>query len=55
VELIGDGEKWLEGLQNRNLTAHTYDEKIANKVVGNIRNTYFPELKSLYELLKKRK
>lgn len=54
VELIEDGETWLEALQNRNLTAHTYDEKIADKVVGDIRNTYFPELKSLYKSLKKR-
>lgn len=54
VELVEDGEKWLEALQNRNLTAHTYDEKIANKVVGDIRSAYFPELMALYKLLKKR-
>lgn len=52
VELIEDGEKWLEALQNRNLTAHTYDEKIANQVVKSIRLRYYPELLKMYELLK---
>jgi nucleotidyltransferase substrate binding protein (TIGR01987 family) len=50
--LISDGHTWLEALNNRNLTSHTYDEELADKVVQEIRIHYYPILKQLYERLK---
>lgn len=47
IELISDGHRWLEALNNRNLTAHTYDEKTANQIVKTIRADYFMLLKNL--------
>ncbi len=32
LELIENVEKWFKFLDNRNLIAHTYNEKLANKV-----------------------
>ena len=52
TRLITDGHTWLLALENRNLTAHIYDENTAGKVVSEIRNTYYPILRQLYNRLK---
>ncbi len=52
IDLIEDGNSWLELLTNRNLTAHTYDEEKANEVINLIRQEYFPLLKILYTTFK---
>jgi|SRR5690606_9668662 len=53
VNLIDDGQIWLEALANRNLTAHTYDEEVADRVVRDIKGKYYPELMTLHQSLKK--
>ena len=40
-ELIENGEVWMDMVDKRNLTSHTYDEEIAAQVVTTIRSTYF--------------
>jgi nucleotidyltransferase substrate binding protein (TIGR01987 family) len=50
--LITDGHTWLQALENRNLTSHTYDETTANQVVNEISKAYFPLLSQLYDNLK---
>lgn len=52
IDLIHNGEIWLDALEDRNLTAHTYDETTTNMIVKNITEKYFPLLKDLYEKLK---
>ncbi|GKT11814.1 MAG: indole-3-glycerol phosphate synthase [Thiomicrorhabdus sp.] len=39
-ELISDGHAWLEMLQDRNRTVHTYNEDTANEIVKNIQAHY---------------
>lgn len=51
-EIIDNGQEWIDALEDRNLTTHTYDEETAQKVVESIRNSYFPLLDSLYVRLK---
>ena len=51
--LIGDGHIWIDALTDRNLTVHTYDEKLAVRLVGEIVNTYSPEIQKLYNKLSK--
>ncbi len=53
IELINDGHIWMEALTIRNLTTHTYDEKLVKKLVNDIINVYFPELKLLHDKLEK--
>lgn len=53
IGLIEDGHIWMDGLADRNLTVHTYDEKLAEKMVGDIEKIYFPQLEKLYEKLAK--
>ena len=52
-EIINDGHIWMDALSVRNLTTHTYDENLANKIVNDIVNVYFPELKKMHDKLEK--
>lgn len=47
-DIIENGHVWIDALTNRNLTAHTYDENLAIKLVSEIKTIYYPELKQLY-------
>ena len=47
AKLIEDGTTWLQALEDRNLTVHTYDEGTARRVETMIRERYFPFLISL--------
>lgn len=49
TELIENGHSWMELLQDRNLTAHTYDEKKAEQVEKLIREKYHPCLQQLFK------
>jgi nucleotidyltransferase substrate binding protein (TIGR01987 family) len=51
LEIIEDVEKWFEFLEHRNLIAHTYNEKIADKIYKKALN--FP--KEIDKLLAKLK
>ncbi len=45
--LIKNGEAWMDMIQSRNLTSHTYEEATAAKIVSAIRATYFAEFEAL--------
>jgi nucleotidyltransferase substrate binding protein (TIGR01987 family) len=40
--LVEDGEGWMEMIKSRNLTSHTYQQKIADEITGMIVGRYFP-------------
>ena len=48
-KLIENGQIWLEALQDRNLTLHTYDEIFAINIEQKIRNDYYPEIEKFYQ------
>ncbi|WP_297132278.1 nucleotidyltransferase substrate binding protein [Terrisporobacter sp.] len=53
IGLIDNGHVWIDALANRNLTTHTYDEELANKMTNEILNAYLPELEKMYDKLLK--
>lgn len=53
IGLIDNGHVWMDALSNRNLTTHTYDEELANKMTNEIIRMYLPELDKMYEKLSK--
>lgn len=53
IGLIDNGHVWIDALANRNLTTHTYDEELANKMTNEILNVYLPELEKMYDKLLK--
>lgn len=53
--LIENGEVWMDMVDKRNLTSHTYDEEVAAQVVMTIRNAYFTEFERLLTQLQQLK
>ncbi len=45
VQIIQEGEIWLEMLQERNETSHIYDETISKRISKNIIEKYYQVLK----------
>ena len=49
--IIVDGDKWMNMIESRSLTSHTYDELVADNVIQKILNTYFNEFIRLHAIL----
>ena len=49
--LIEDGTLWLEALEKRNLSAHTYDESILEELEKLIVHSYYPMMEKLKDAL----
>ncbi len=52
--LIGDGEIWMEMIESRNLSSHTYNESVADEIVAKIISSYvilFTDLRTALERL----
>jgi len=47
-QLIANGGEWIEALEDRNLTVHTYDETTARQIETLIRQKYFAMLQQFY-------
>lgn len=45
--LIEDGEAWMEMLKDRNLSSHTYNEDVAEKISANILSQHFSHFDKL--------
>ena len=52
MELITEGYEWLNALDKRNLTTHTYDEAISQEVALLIQEQFAPLLQKLYQHFK---
>ncbi|MCC8416431.1 MAG: HI0074 family nucleotidyltransferase substrate-binding subunit [Rickettsia endosymbiont of Gnoriste bilineata] len=48
--LIDHEQEWLKMLLDRNITSHTYDEQLADKIYNNI-ISYIPILRSTFDSL----
>lgn len=48
IDMLENGHDWMNLLQDRNLTAHTYDEEKATNMEQLIQAKYFPLLKTLH-------
>ncbi len=52
-ELINEAESWFSGLEDRNLSTHTYDEDLIDELISDIKNIYLPQFSKLYDKLLK--
>ncbi|STO55228.1 nucleotidyltransferase substrate binding protein [Canicola haemoglobinophilus] len=52
-ELINQGEIWLDMIETRNITVHTYDEKILNEQFHKVVNNYLPLFLQFQQRLEK--
>ncbi len=46
--IIDNGEIWMEALEKRNLTTHTYDEEVFNQVLLFIDEKFTPVVEQMY-------
>lgn len=51
LELIFDGEGWMDMLKDRNLTVHTYNEDTARTIAQNVVKRYFELFKALQDTM----
>lgn len=49
--LIEDGQIWMEMINSRNLTSHTYNQQIASEIARTIRHGYHAAFRALLEKL----
>ena len=49
--LIDDGETWMDMIRERNLSSHTYNQDVANRIATGILNRYYPQLRRLAETM----
>jgi nucleotidyltransferase substrate binding protein (TIGR01987 family) len=49
AEFVSQGYDWIDALDDRNLTTHTYNEETAIAVEQKIREKYFPCLRELHQ------
>lgn len=54
MNILENGHDWMDLLQDRNLTAHTYDEQKATDMELLIHHKYFPLLKALHNSFKQK-
>jgi nucleotidyltransferase substrate binding protein (TIGR01987 family) len=47
--LIKNGSVFMESIKSRNLTSHTYDEKVSDEIVFDIINKYYDAFEELRE------
>jgi len=45
--LISDGETWMEMIDTRNRSSHTYEENIAKEIISLVLSKYFLKFKEL--------
>ena len=49
--LVENGDVWMDMIESRNQTSHTYNEDIAEEIVNNIKERYFIEFEALQKKL----
>ncbi len=49
--LISDGKLWLQMIETRNLTTHTYDQNTAEQVLSLIIQDYYPAILDLGKVM----
>jgi nucleotidyltransferase substrate binding protein (TIGR01987 family) len=54
VDLIGDGENWMQMIESRNLSTHTYNESVAQEVESRIVDIYFELFRQVAARLQER-
>lgn len=54
IGIIEDGDEWMEMLEARNITSHTYDSKDSRTIYNSIKDKYIKLLTNLYDKLTKR-
>ena len=47
LNLIANGSIWMQMIESRNQTSHTYNEEIAKQIADDVKTKYYPEFVKL--------
>jgi len=50
--LVDDGQVWMDMIESRNRTVHTYDERILEQEFAKVQNNYAPALKKFAQKMR---
>jgi nucleotidyltransferase substrate binding protein (TIGR01987 family) len=53
VGLVSNGQVWMDMIESRNRTVHTYDEKVLEQEFSKVMNAYAPALTAFSESMQK--
>lgn len=51
-EIITDGEVWIEALNRRNLSSHTYNAQVLEQTLAFLRAEFYPVIEKMHTYLK---
>lgn len=54
MQLIKDGETWMDMIESRNKTSHTYNEETSNEIFVKILNEYYPVFSDFRKLMEEK-
>jgi nucleotidyltransferase substrate binding protein (TIGR01987 family) len=54
MQLIKEGETWMDMIESRNKTSHTYNEETSNEIFGKILNEYYPVFSDFRKLMEEK-
>jgi nucleotidyltransferase substrate binding protein (TIGR01987 family) len=54
LNIVKDGQAWIDMIQDRNLTSHVYDEATAQKLLTHVVQAYLPAFEDLLTYLKEK-
>ncbi len=52
--LIENGEAWMDMIKSRNKSSHTYNEEVAEEIVYQIIDAYYPSFREFYKEMESR-
>lgn len=55
LQLISNGELWMDMIGSRNKTSHTYNEGTANEIYAKILNEYYPAFLEFKDTMEKKR
>jgi nucleotidyltransferase substrate binding protein (TIGR01987 family) len=55
LKIIFDGEVWMDMIQSRNKTSHTYNEEIANEIYSKILKEYYYAFEEFRNTMKEKR
>lgn len=54
MQLIKNGETWMDMIESRNKTSHAYNEETSNEIFGKILNEYYPVFSAFRDLMEEK-
>lgn len=54
LDIVQDGHLWMNMIESRNKTAHTYNKKTAEEIADDVRERFYPAFRELESYLQNR-